>query len=137
MDNNYFKKAFSLIKNHEGLKLKVYKCPAGKLTIGYGRNLEDKGISIDEAEILLKNDILDCQKILKTIFHQFDDFSINQKVALIDMVFNLGPGGFLAFRKMIDAIKAGNWQKAKEEALNSKWATQVGKRANEVVKLFD
>ena len=45
------------IKRHEGLRLKPYLCTAGKLTIGYGRNLETNGISGDEAEYLLKNDI--------------------------------------------------------------------------------
>ena len=42
-----------LIKKHEGLSLKPYKCTAGKLTIGYGRNIEDKGISQEEAERFL------------------------------------------------------------------------------------
>jgi lysozyme len=51
-----------MLVQHEGLKLEPYLCPAGKLTIGIGRNLEDRGISIDEAQYLLMNDISRCRK---------------------------------------------------------------------------
>ena len=46
-------KCVDLIKKHEGLRLFPYKCSVGKLTIGYGRNIEDTGISKEEAETLL------------------------------------------------------------------------------------
>ena len=49
------------LKRHEGISNKVYTCSMNKLTIGYGRNLEDKGISQLEAELLLKNDLEDIQ----------------------------------------------------------------------------
>ncbi len=49
---------------HEGLGLKPYRCPAGKLTIGYGRNLDDTGISKAEAYELLSNDIRCCEEQL-------------------------------------------------------------------------
>lgn len=54
-------KSFELIKLHEGLRLKPYKCPAGKLTIGYGLNL-DGGITKEEAEILLSYRIIEIRK---------------------------------------------------------------------------
>ena len=47
---------------HEGLRLKPYRCTAGKLTIGIGRNLDDCGISQTEAYLLLENDIRNCEK---------------------------------------------------------------------------
>jgi len=53
------------IKKHEGFRQFVYKCPSGKLTIGYGRNLENRGITIEEAEYLIRNDISDLEKRLK------------------------------------------------------------------------
>jgi len=70
---NFFQKKLTdqLIK-HEGLRLKPYHCPAGKLTIGVGRNLEDKGITEEEAVMLLENDIQECLKDLGTIFQAFD-----------------------------------------------------------------
>ena len=56
------------IIKHEGLKLKPYICPAGKITIGVGRNIEDNGISEDEAMYLLNNDIKRCKTELMEIF---------------------------------------------------------------------
>jgi len=50
------KKIADQITTHEGLRLKPYHCPAGKLTIGIGRNLEDKGITEKEALMLLENE---------------------------------------------------------------------------------
>ena len=49
---------------HEGLKLKPYRCTAGKLTIGIGRNLDDRGISQKEAYAMLERDIQDCEQWL-------------------------------------------------------------------------
>ena len=47
----------SQLERHEGLRLKPYRDTVGKLTVGYGRNLEDVGISRDEADFMLDNDI--------------------------------------------------------------------------------
>ena len=66
------KKIKDQLIQHEGLKLKPYQCPAGRLTIGVGRNLEDKGITEKEAVMLLENDIQECLEDLKTIFDKFD-----------------------------------------------------------------
>lgn len=52
------------LRSHEGLRLKPYRCTSNKLTIGYGRNIEDNGITIDEAEYLLNNDVDKCIKQL-------------------------------------------------------------------------
>ena len=121
---------------HEGLELKPYKCPAGKLTIGVGRNIEDNGISEDEALYLLENDIKRCEKELKEIFEDFEDLPENVKIALIDMIFNLGKTRFLKFKKMIQAIKDKNFIKASEEAKNSHWCKQVKSRCEDVCKLL-
>ena len=50
-------KIIEMLKRHEGLKVFPYHCSQNKLTIGIGRNLDDKGISKDEAYYLLYNDI--------------------------------------------------------------------------------
>ena len=56
---------WDMLVRHEGLRLKPYRCPAGRLTIGVGRNLEDKGISSSEAFNMLANDIVECEDDLK------------------------------------------------------------------------
>jgi len=120
---------------HEGLRLKPYEDTVGKLTIGIGRNLDDKGISKNEAKYMLKNDIEETRKrlMLNGWFRKLD--SIRQKV-IIDMSFNLGYYGLMSFKKMIKAIKNSDYKKASEEMLNSKWANQVGNRADRLAKMM-
>ena len=132
---NHKKIADQLIK-HEGLQLKPYHCPAGKLTIGVGRNLEDKGISKKEAMILLENDINQCLKDLKTIFQTFDQLPEPVQQVLVDMRFNLGFKGFRSFTKMIMAVKDRNFNLAAQEMKDSHWYSQVGQRAETLVTMM-
>ena len=132
---NHKKIADQLIK-HEGLQLKPYHCPAGKLTIGVGRNLEDKGISKKEAMILLENDINQCLKDLKTIFQTFDQLPEPAQQVLVDMRFNLGFKGFRSFTKMIMAVKDRNFNLAAQEMKDSHWYSQVGQRAETLVTMM-
>jgi len=126
------KKLESLLIRHEDLKLFPYICPAGKLTIGVGRNLEERGISYEEAMFMLANDITDAWKDLSEIFIDFGDFTEDRQCALVDMIINLGRGGFEKFVKTIAHIKAGEWEEASIEMLDSRWASQVGYRAEEL-----
>lgn len=110
---------------HEGRKRYPYRCPAGHLTIGIGRNLNKNPLTEKEIDFLFRRDLDDAVKDLEKIFgHDFMDFSPARRVALTDMRFNLGASGFHTFVQMIGAIKAGNWDRAAEEALNSKWARE-------------
>ena len=126
----YFKKAIEMLKTHEGLKLKLYRCTAGRLTIGYGRNIQDNGITENEALFLLAADIFTTEVELHEIFKDFDGFTDNRKAALIDMMFNLGKTRFLLFRDMIKSINDSDWDSAAGEAMDSLWAGQVGQRAS-------
>lgn len=121
---------------HEGLEKKVYRCPAGKLSVGVGRNLEDKGITEEEALFLLRNDIAECEDDLRSIFTEYDDLDEYRKRVLIDMRFNLGPSGFRQFKKMIAAVKKKDFHRAAEEMKDSKWYWQVGKRAETLFKMM-
>ncbi len=118
------------IKEHEGLRLKPYKCPAGRLTIGYGHNIEDNGLSKTACEFILFEDIDEAKKNLYAVFSRefFDDLKDKQKIALIDMMFNLGLSKFLTFKKFIKAVKERNWDKASVEMIHSKAYTQAKRR---------
>lgn len=120
---------------HEGLRLKPYKCPAGYLTIGVGRNLETKGISREEALFLLRNDIAEAERALSRYEWYTKLDPIRQKV-LIDMCFNLGLAGLLQFRRMITALNLGDYETAADEMLASKWAKQVGARAQRLAQMM-
>lgn len=127
--------AEGLIRRHEGVRYKPYQCTAGKLTIGVGRNLEDVGVSKDEVELMLANDIEACATDLKT-FYWWSALSPNRKAALLDLRFCVGPGGFRAFRKMIAAIEAHDWDEAGAQILDSRFAKQTGQRARDLSDLL-
>jgi lysozyme len=120
-----------IIKGYEGFRSKPYRCSAGKLTIGYGRNLDDVGIYKEEASELLENDISDARLDIMDIFglEFWRSLSENRNHALTDLMFNLGKPKFLTFKKMIQAIKDEDWDRAADELLESKYANQVGQRA--------
>lgn len=121
-------------KKHEGLRLKPYECTAGKLTIGYGRNIEDVGISKAEAEQMLASDLEQSEKDARSLIPNFDDIGQARQDALIEMAFNLGRTRLSKFRKMIKAIKERKFIIAEMEALDSRWAKQVGKRAQRLAE---
>lgn len=125
-----------MIKKHEGFRSKPYICTAGKMTIGYGRNIEDIGISEQEATFLIKNDINRSIIELEFIFSDFNTFSENRQNALIDMIFNLGSNRFNSFKKMIKAINKNDWNEASIQAENSKWHNQVKNRALTIERLL-
>ena len=118
------------IKEHEGLRLKPYKCPAGKLTIGYGHNLEDNGLTKTACEYILIEDIEEAKKNFYAVFTKdfFGTLKDNQKIALIDMMFNLGLSRFLTFKKFILAVKQRNFDRASVEIIHSKAYTQAKRR---------
>ncbi len=122
---------------HEGLKLKPYRCTAGKLTIGVGRNLDDRGISRSEAITLLENDIHRCEsEILQRIPTLYNMLNDTRKAVLVNMAINLGTAGLLGFHHMLIHTADGEFGKAADEMLASKWAKQVGKRAIELSELM-
>lgn len=123
-------------KTNEGLRLKPYRCPANKLSIGYGRNLEDNGISKEEAEILLDHDIQTAEKELKQNFPWTEEMSARRKYVLVEMVFNMGIAKFKQFKNMLSACQYGDFEKASIEAKNSLWAKQVGKRADTLIEIL-
>jgi len=115
--------------DHEGLELKPYRCTAEKLTIGVGRNIEDRGITEDEARYLLKNDIKIVEdELLERKPEVAGLDSVRQRV-LVDMGFNLGIPTLLKFQNMWAAIEEEDFERAAEEAMDSRWAKQVGRRA--------
>lgn len=122
------------IKRHEGLELKPYLCTSGKATIGYGRNIEDRGITEDEADYMLDNDIKFYRERLKAELDFFDDLNDGRKSVVINMAFNLGMRGLLGFKDTLKHIKDGDYDLASIEMMNSRWAKQVPRRAGELAE---
>jgi len=124
------------LKYDEGLSLSPYKCPAGKLTIGYGRNLEANGITIAEAELMLRND---CDWVLqsaKAMMKKWDDIDHYRQVAIANMIYQLGAEGFRKFATTRKHIDNRNWEAAYASANASLWAKQTPRRAARVTYLL-
>ena len=120
----------------EGIRLKPYRCTAGKLTIGIGRNLDDVGISRAETMALLAADIARAEQGLDSYAPWWRSLPEPAARGLVNMAFNLGAGGLAGFRGMLAALRAGDYALAAAEALDSKWAKQVGDRAVRIAALF-
>lgn len=121
-----------LLEKHEGFRGYPYHDSVGKLTIGIGRNLIDRGITKAEAMYMLENDIADFTKQLSDRLYWFDTAPPDVKAVMVDMTFNMGLNGFLQFHKALEHLKNENYKMAADEILNSLWAKQVGTRAIEL-----
>lgn len=121
---------------HEGLRLKPYRCTAGKLSLGIGRNIDDNGITEAEAIMLLMNDIDRCKWELATALPWASRLDKLRYNVLINMCFNMGISRLLSFKKMLKALKEGNYDIASLEGMDSRWAKQVGKRADELMLIM-
>lgn len=117
------------LKRDEGVRKDVYKCPAGKLTIGVGRNIEDNGLREDEISLMLANDIKAAHKEVSSITDIFDELNKARQNVLVNMCFNMGFPVLLTFKKMFKALHEKNYQEARHQMLDSTWAKQVGIRA--------
>jgi len=126
----------TLIMRHEGLRLTPYRDISGHLSIGYGRNLADKGISAYEATILLETDIGQATAAAYE-YPWFVALCLPRQCVIVDMIFNLGAAGFDKFVKLRQALAAGDWAAARNAILNSAWASQVGRRALEDATIIE
>lgn len=125
-----------LLFRHEGMKLFAYKCSRGKLTLGVGRNIDPiggAGITKDEAMYLLENDIVRVTESATKIFPWFGALDSCRQDVILSMLFQLGLGGFMEFRRMRAAVGAGAYALAASEMLDSEWArTDSPARAREL-----
>jgi len=131
------KKLIDQLIEHEGLRLKPYVCSAGKLTIGIGRNLVGKGISEREARFLLDNDIQECYDDLLPLFINFKLIQDSIQHVLLDMRFQLGPGGFRGFKKMITAVNNQNQEEMIKQMKDSNWYKQTPGRVEKLIKIIE
>lgn len=123
------------LKSDEGLRLKPYYCPAGKLTIGYGRNLEE-GITQHEADLLLQSDVSRAVVDVVNVLGEscWDNLNDVRKAVVVNMMFNLGSPRFRGFVNFIEALQSHNYDVAADEMLDSLWSRQVPNRAKRLAE---
>lgn len=121
----------------EGLRLKPYLDTVGKTTIGVGRNLTDRGISKDEAMAMLDRDMAETIDGLRHALPWWDALDGVRKRVLVNMGFNLGVPGLLKWPNTLSDVADGDYQSAAAKMRQSKWATQVGARAERLARLME
>lgn len=138
------------LEGHEGRKNKVYKCTAGKRSIGIGHNIDAKGLPDDIDAFLEDNGYItdemidrlyaidehdamfDCMKL----YPDFENFAEIRQNALIDFVFNVGYKTASTFKNTNRAINEERWDDAADGLLASKYARQVGRRARDLAEML-
>lgn len=131
----------SELRRDEGLPggkpaLKPYRDTTGHLTIGFGRNLDDVGITPEEANAMLDHDIAIAIGSLSARLRWFDQVDHVRQRVLINMAFNLGIEGLLGFRKMLAALMVKDHETAARELETSKYFTQVGQRGPRLARML-
>jgi lysozyme len=126
-----------LLKQHEGYRSKAYKDTVGILTVGYGTNLESRKFTEAECAKWMLEDLKSIENELQTTVLPFAmlDHPVRRDV-LIEMGYNLGVEGLRKFKNMWTAIDARHFDQAAVEMLDSKWATQVGQRAQTLSRIM-
>lgn len=144
----------------EGMRYKVYRCTAGKLSIGVGRNLDDvgllpgeeeklglsvadivkNGVTSNQALVMLDNDITRVEKDLDRHLPWWRTLDPVRQRVMVNMAFNMGIGnlkrGLRSFVNTLRMVEHGQYDRAADAMLKSQWARQVGKRANRLSELM-
>ena len=133
-----------MLRRHEGVESHAYLCSQNFTTIGVGRNIDagdnggarGLGLSDDEVDYLLQNDIDRATEELDGEYPWFAGLNNARSDAMIDISFNLGQTRLRGFRKALEAMESGDWEEAGNQFLDSRWADQVGNRATELTEII-
>jgi len=129
-----------MLKRHEGVKSHIYWCSAGFWTLGAGRNVDPNGgigLSDDEVDYLLENDIERVIKELSTEYPWFNSLDDVRKDAMIDISFNLGATRLRGFKRALAAMEVADYKLAAKEFLDSKWSRDVKGRSHELASMIE
>lgn len=123
------------IRRWEGERLKPYLDTVGKITIGVGRNLSDRGISRDESDYLFRNDIADALDVCRDAGY-WADLDAVRRCCVLSMALNVGPGFMSGWPRFHAAMAVKDYTAAAFHLKDSLWFTQVGRRGPEIVDMM-
>jgi len=124
------------ITRHEGSRLNMYQDTLGIWTIGVGHNIQEKGISPAVMELMLDEDIEEAIVELKRSVSFFSKMPEQVQEALVNLSFNMGIPRLMQFKKTLAYLRDGDFEAAADELLDSRYAEQVGRRADEVAEMI-
>lgn len=127
--------AVARLRTEEGFRQFAYKDTVGKLTIGYGFNI-DAGFDKELCDVILAflARRLDTQLAAYDWYANLDD---TRKSVFLDMGYNLGLDGLLHFTQTISAVSRADWPAASQRLLASKAATQLPKRYQALANILE
>lgn len=120
-------KIFNFLIKVEGIRLKSYKCSAGVWTIGIGNTRYINNEKVKEGEEITLEDAKKlCIDYIKKNIDLGDMFlllNVNQKVALISFIYNVGQSNYdkSTLKKVLSKVKNFNniQEKEKQEIIKS------------------
>jgi len=138
--NGIIGKIREMLVRHEGYRVKPYKCTQGFRTIGIGYNFDVNPLPMDIKEYLGANGRITDEMVDRLFTKSLSDavgacirqypgfatFSENRRLALVDFMFNLGPGRVRKFVNTNRAINSGRWADAAEGIRKSLYWKQLG-----------
>ena len=133
------------LKVDEGLRLTAYKDTVGVWTVGYGHAHVQPGTvwTREQAEEQLIKDVAIHNAELELELRWIVDLDPVRRRVLQNMAFNLGVGsaakgtGLLGFKNTLEFVRTGQYAKAAGGMRSSKWARQVGARAERLAKQME
>jgi lysozyme len=127
------------LKIDEGVKYEIYNDHLGYPTFGIGHLVvesdEEHGkpvgtpVSEDRVNSVFEKDVAIMIDEAKKIFPNLEELPEEAQQVIVNMTFNMGRPRLSQFKKFIAGVNAGDWNKAAVEMMDSRWAKQVGARA--------
>jgi lysozyme len=125
------------LKGDEGVKRSAYQDHLGFWTVGVGRLIDARkggGLRPVEIDFLLQNDIEDRINALKAKLPWFFTLDEARQGVLLNMAFQLGTDGLMAFANTLKLVAAGKYAEAADNMLLSLWARQTPARAKRLAE---
>ena len=124
------------IKAHEGYRPQVYQCTEGHDTIGVGFKVDDLFLSEKVCDLILEEKLNDLIPRIERKLSWFRYAQDEVKLVIVNMSYQMGLSGVLKFKRALAAMEIKNWEMAATEMLDSLWARQTSRRANELADLI-
>ena len=130
-------KLITQLRRDEGEVLHAYQDHLGYWTIGVGILIDQRkggGLLPEESEFILQNRVRQRREAVAKALPWFSELDEARQGVLLNMSFQLGVQGLLGFKNTLEEVRKGNYAKASEMMLLSKWATQTPERARRLAK---
>ena len=142
--SEFFDKLREDLTYDEGCKYEIYLDHLGLPTFGIGHLIKEHDpeaeekvgtpVSKERVKECFEQDILISLKDCKKVFDDWHALPEEVQLIMINMVFNLGYPRFCKFKKMIAAVKDGDWIEACVQMKDSRWYRQVPNRAERLIE---